>query len=138
MSECCISSDQNDLPKRTAEAAFFQKPEESFDGHIHNAVGSLLAGRAMNDMSNVGHGRAHRVPVRDTSRHNLKPLARFRQALVTESANRYIAMVFGLKDAMDKMGTHFAGRASHQDVLHRSAIPSMLLPSTFERQSPAE
>lgn len=118
MSQCGISPYKNNLLEGFAETTLLQKPKETLDGHIHNAGGTFLAGRAMDDVGDPSHGSAHYLPVGDASFHNLKPLLRFRQTVVTESAKRYTAMTFGLQDATDKMGAHFTGSASHQDVLH--------------------
>ena len=108
-----IPSDQNNLLKRTAGAAFFEQPEKAFDGDINHTIGSFLAGSAMNNVRDPLHGFTHSVAVRDVSPDQIEPRLRFREAVMAKRANRYVLMVLGLEDAVNEMCTHLARRTGH-------------------------
>src|ERR1017187_905712 len=102
-----IASDKNDLLKRLAEAALLQQPKQAFHRDIDDALFSLLAGGAMNDVRDALHGGTHDFAVGDASAHNLQMLLRFKTAVVTECANRD---VFGV-DVVEHAANEKIGRA---------------------------
>jgi hypothetical protein len=50
-----ISANQYDLLKALTLAALFEQPKEPFDRNIDDAILSLFAGSAMNDVSHPVH-----------------------------------------------------------------------------------
>ena len=53
------------LAEGFAGAAFFEQPEEAFDGDVDDVVGRFFAGGAMDDVGDAGHGAADDVTVGD-------------------------------------------------------------------------
>jgi hypothetical protein len=110
------------LAERLAGAALFEQPEEAFDGDIDYFIRRFLAGGAMNDVGDAGHGAADDVAVRDIASDDFEPVVRVERTIVAESANRDIAEVIVIEDATNEMGADFAGRAGDENAFHEAFL----------------
>src|ERR1700730_2033618 len=100
MTECGISANQDDLLERRTEAAFLEQPEQALNRNINHVVGSFLAGRAVQHVSNALHGLSHDFPIRDAASHNSQALVRIEEPVVTQCANTCVAPGLQLENSM--------------------------------------
>jgi hypothetical protein len=66
-----VAANEDDLPKRRTGAAGLQQPEQALHGYIDDIVRRFLACRAMEHMSDSGHGFVHDSAIRNASVHDL-------------------------------------------------------------------
>ena len=112
-----VAANQNNLLERRTAAALFQQPEQALDGDVHDLVRSLLAGRAMQNMSDAAHGPAHCFAIGDASLRNFQARPRLQNPVMTEGTNPYVAVVVRAENSIDEMAAYFAGSACDQNEM---------------------
>ena len=124
MADGAIAADQDELAECFAGAAFFEQPEEAFDGDVDYFVGRFFAGGAMNDVGDAGHGAADDVAVGDIASDDFEAIVGIERAIVAESANGDVGevVVTLIEDATNEIGADFAGCAGDEDAFHEGFL----------------
>src|ERR1700730_1171425 len=118
MTKCGVSANQDDLLERRTEAAFLEQPEQALNRNIHHVVGSFLAGRAVQHVSNASHGLSHDFPIRHAALHNYQALVRIEKPVVTQRAHTSVAQGLHPENSTDRVRTHFACRTGNEEASH--------------------
>jgi len=122
MADGAIAADQDELAEGFAGAGFFEEPEEAFDGDVDYFIGRFLAGSAMNDVGDAGHGAADDIAVGNIACDDFETITGNQRAIVAESAKADIAEVVMIEDATNEIGANFAGRAGDENAFHEAFL----------------
>ena len=124
MADGAIATDEKKLAERFAGAAFFEQPEEAFDGDVDHFVGRFFAGGAVNDVGDAGHGAADDVAVGDIAGHDFEAIMGNERAIVAEGANGDIGevVVTLIEDATNEIGADFTGCAGDENAFHEGFL----------------
>jgi hypothetical protein len=112
-----IPADQYDLLEGRTAAALLEQPEKALHGYVHDIVGSLLAGGAMEHVRDSLHGLAHCMVIGNASLHDFQARTRLQEAVVAQGTDAQVAVVVRPKNSVNEMAPDFAGSARDQDAL---------------------
>ncbi len=111
-----VAADQDELAKRLARARCLEQPEQAFDGHVHDRLRRLLAGRQVQDVGDARHRFVDGAAFGDRARRHLEPRPRGQLAVVAQRAHHRARVSRIVEQACDESLADLAGGAGDQDA----------------------